>query len=255
MARISLKNKPLIEAIFELRWKLEETTPMTGDPYYKIQIGRIYERVKEEYPFHEQLPTANVPDEIVAHIVQHRFRKSKEKWPLMQIGPGILTLNDTDGYDWEDFEKRISRLVEVFFETYPEPELLAIDGLLLRYINAVEFNYEKDNIFEFLRDKMKISVGVHQELFQETGVTQSPLGLDLRLSFPCAEPEGTIKIRFARGKKKEIDALVWETVVQSVGENAPQGKEGIAEWAEEAHNLTSGWFFKIIQGELLRRFE
>ncbi|MCD6239350.1 MAG: TIGR04255 family protein [Thermotogae bacterium] len=98
MERKILKNKPLVEAIFEFRWKLQE--PSIGvkiDPHYKILIGRMYDRVKDEYPFHEQLPAATMPDEIAGYVVQHRFRKDKDKWPLIQIGPGIITLNDTEG--------------------------------------------------------------------------------------------------------------------------------------------------------------
>jgi len=40
MPRKPLKNKPLIEAIFEFRWELQEQTPgMKVDPHYKI-LGR-----------------------------------------------------------------------------------------------------------------------------------------------------------------------------------------------------------------------
>ena len=94
---INLKNKPLIEAIFEIRWKLQEGPEkgMRIDPHYKLLIGRIYEKIKDKYTFHEQLPTASMPDEIAGYIIQHRFRKKENEWPLIQLGPGIITLNDT----------------------------------------------------------------------------------------------------------------------------------------------------------------
>ncbi|MCX6750116.1 MAG: hypothetical protein NTZ83_01545 [Candidatus Pacearchaeota archaeon] len=51
MEKIILKNKPLVEAIFELRWQLKEIQPgVKVDPNYKMLIGRVYERLKEEYP-------------------------------------------------------------------------------------------------------------------------------------------------------------------------------------------------------------
>ena len=148
-----LKNKPLVEAIFEIRWELQEPAPgMKIDPHYKILIGRIYDRVKDEYPFHEPLPTSTMPDEIAGYVVQHRFRTDKDKWPLIQIGPGIITLNDTEGYVWEDFEKRIHKVLDVLFEAYPEVNNnLRINWLLLRYIDSVDFDYEENNIFSFLR--------------------------------------------------------------------------------------------------------
>jgi len=257
MERRILKNKPLVEAIFELRWKLQEpASGMKIDPHYKIVIGRIYDRVKDEYPFHEQLPTATMPDEIAGYVVQHRFRKDKDKWPLIQIGPGIITLNDTEGYVWEDFQQRLNHLVDVLFDAYPDVENnLKIDWSLLRYIDAVEFNYEKNNIFTFLSENLKMQVNIYEKLFEETGVEKLPLGFDLRFSFPANRPQGAVHLRFARGRRKNVDALIWETQVQSVGEHVPKTKEQIRAWVINAHTLTDDWFFKMIEGELMRRFE
>lgn len=257
MTKKILKNKPLVEAIFELRWELQEPMPkMKIDPQYKILIGRIYERVSEEYSFHEQLPTAAIPDEIAGYVVQHRFRKDKDKWPLIQIGPGIITVNDTEGYVWEDFEKRIIQAVNTLFEAYPDAEnSLKVNGLLLRYIDAIVFDFEKEDIFSFLRDPLKTNINLYQELFEGTGVEKLASGFDSRFSFPAVKPKGVVHLRFARGKKRELDALIWETMVQSIAEDVPKTKEEIAIWIKGAHDLTDDWFFKLIEGELLRRFE
>lgn len=257
MKRRILKNKPLVEAIFELRWELQEPAQgMKIDPHYKILIGRIYDRVRNEYSFHEPLPTSTMPDGIAGYVVQHRFRKGKDKWPLIQIGPGIITLNNTEAYVWEDFEKRIYQLLRVLFEAYPDSENnLKTNGLLLRYIDAVEYNYEKEYIFNFLEEKLKTKIQIHGELFKKTGVSNSPLGFDLKFSFPSTKPKGVVHLRFVRGKRKGIDALVWETQVQSVGVDVPKVKDKITTWVVSAHELTDDWFFKMIEGELLRRFE
>ena len=95
MLRKILKNKPLVEAIFELKWELEEPTPgIKVDKHYKILIGSLYEKIKSDYPYIEQLATSSMPDEISGYIVQHRFRKEENGWPLVQIGPGIVTLTN-----------------------------------------------------------------------------------------------------------------------------------------------------------------
>lgn len=257
MRKKVLKNKPLVEAIFELRWNLQEPAPgMRIDPHYKLLIGRIYDRVKDEYPFHEQLPTATMPDEIAGYVVQHRFRRDKDKWPLIQIGHGIITLNDTEGYVWEDFEKRIGHLITTLFETYPDAENnLKVNGLLLRYIDAIAFDFEKEDIFSFLKEQLKTDIKLHQELFEGTSVGSQPLGLDLRFSFPSSKPRGAVHLRFHRGKKKEFDALIGETMVQSGSEDVPKTIEGITAWINDTHSLTDDWFFKLIEGGLERRFE
>ena len=132
---------------------------------------------------------------------------------------------------------------------------LKINGLLLRYIDAVDFDYEKENLFKFLEEKLKVSVQIHEKLFKETGVNNSPLNIDLRFTFPSIKPKGAIHLRFVRGKRRNADALIWETMVQSIGDDAPNNKKEIIAWVEEAHALTDDWFFKMIEGELLRRFE
>jgi len=110
MGEIILSKKPLVEAIFELRWKLQEPTPgIKIDPNYKLLVGGIYDKIRQSYPFYEQLPTSALPDEIAAYVVQHRFRKATDGWPLVQIGPGVITVNDTEGYTWDDFIVRIQQ--------------------------------------------------------------------------------------------------------------------------------------------------
>lgn len=210
MARKILKNKPLIEAIFELRWELQQRAPgVRIDPHYKIIIGRIYDRVSSIYPSHEQLPTATMPDELAGYVVQHRFRKGRDEWPLIQIGPGIITLNDTAGYTWDDFARRISDLLDILFESYPDAKSnLKINSLLLRYIDAIDFDYEKCDVLNFLKEKLKINVEIHEKLFENTWASGLPLNLDLRASFPSTKPKGAVHLRIARGKSKGTDALV-----------------------------------------------
>lgn len=257
MEKIILKNKPLVEAIFELRWQLKESQAgIKVDPNYKMLVGRVYERLKEEYPYSEQLPTATMPDEIAGYIVQYRFRKDKDRWPLVQIGPGIITLNDTEGYDWDDFVKRISEIITVLFELYPDAEnSLKANSLLLRYIDAIEFDYEHEDIFSFLREKMKVNIEINKEIFAETGVGERPIDFDFRFSFLSAKPEGAIHMRVLRGKVKTSDTLLLETMVNLTGEDVPQEKGKIFDWVRYAHGLIHKWFFKIIKGDLQRRFE
>lgn len=257
MSEKRLTDNPLIEAIFEFQWNLEKTSSgIMTDPHYKILIGQLYDKIKEVYPFYEQLQTATIPDEIAGYLIQHRFRKNKDEWPLIQLGPGIITLNDTERYVWEDFEKKILFILDNLFKLYPHMGSdIMIKKLLLRYINAIEFNFENMDIFNFLENKMKIKIGMNKKLFLNTGVTELPLGFDLRSSFHSKIPRGAIHLRFARGKKKNADALIWETMVESLGEDVPQTQIKIEEWVNNAHNLAEDWFFKIIEGDLFRRFE
>lgn len=256
MARKILNNKPLVEAIFELRWNLKEVSPNSFlDPHYKILIGSMYEKLKHEYPYPESLPSASIPEHIASYIVQQRFRKAENKWPLIQIGPGIITLNDTEGYVWEDFEQRLKGLLEAFYEVYPEVEKLHFNSLILRYIDAIDFDYVNDNILTFLQQYMDINVSLKKDLFTDASVRNNPINFDLSLSFPCSEPNGAISLRFVSGQKDGKESFLWETIVQAANQETPKTKGDILNWLDRAHSLSSDWFFKIIQGELERRFE
>lgn len=252
-----LKNKPLIEAIFEAHWALKgQVGDFKVDPHYTILLGRMYDRLVADYPFHEQLPTANIPVEIAGRVVQQRFRAIEEGWPLVQFGPGVCTLNDTSGYDWEkNFRPGIVNLVTKLFEVYPKPDDLQIENLTLRYIDAIDFDYNEENIFDFLETEMKLTVGIQDRMFHKTGVLEKPQVLDLRFAFRSEIPAGSLQLRFFKGNREGQDALIWETVFNSSGEDAAKNIDAIIEWADKAHQITSDCFFEIVDGELLRRFE
>ncbi len=252
-----LNNKPLIEAIFELRWGL--TTNDQGlktDPNYKLLVGRIYDRLKDTYPIPEQLMQASIPDELAAYVIQHRFRTKEGGWPLVQIGPGIMTLNDTNEYVWGEFYDKAKVVTQTLLDAYAEAgQVLAVDTLILRYIDSVDFDFEKEDVFAFLNKCLKIDVSLGAGLFETTKVSSTPINLDMRLTFPSLAPKGALYVRFLRGVKDGAPALVWETQVQAAGEDAPNTGAEIVTWLGEAHELTHKWFFKMIEGKLLERFK
>ena len=112
-----LPNKPLVEAIFELRWKLRELAPQmpAHDPGFRIALGRYYDMVRKDYPAMVDLPTSQVPEDMTAYAVRHQFRVKEDKWPLTQLGPGILSVNETDGYTWETFKPRLEAAVKAIY--------------------------------------------------------------------------------------------------------------------------------------------
>jgi uncharacterized protein (TIGR04255 family) len=126
--------------------------------------------------------------------------------------------------------------------------------LILRYIDAVQFDYTNENIFDFLRDKLKFSVTLPDNLFQGTAVEKRPAGFTWQTAFKSETPRGLINIRFATAQKDNGPALVWETTVESAGDDLPEMLRGFDVWLDAAHEITDDWFFKMIEGELERRF-
>jgi uncharacterized protein (TIGR04255 family) len=256
VAQKELKNKPLVEAILELKWMLpaQPAPEIQGDPHYRVLLGRFSERVEGNYPFHEPLPTAQVPDGMVAHMVQHRFRISAGKWPLVQIGPGVMTVNETDGYTWDDFKNRCEKAVRSLFDAHPAKQSFAVQDLTLRYIDAVDVDFSQESVFKFLEEKMKTKISLPDALFDGGRVNSSPAAFSWQASFPHNDPGGIVTLRFAVGKRGAKPALIWETLVQAGRERTPAIPDGFSKWLERAHDLTDDWFFKLIEGDLERRF-
>lgn len=245
-----LPNKPLVEAIFEFRWQI---TGEEGDPHYPLFVGRLYDRVQSEYPFHEPLPSALIPLPAATNIVQHRFRVEKDRWPLVQVGPGIVTVNDTEGYIWQDFGQRAKALTKAIYEAYPEPQELRVANLNLRYLDAFELEHNQ-NMLDYLSEKLKSTVSLPSQLFADTAVSSVPKTFNMMASFATEKPMGNIVVRFGSGKHVGKPALILEIAVRSDSSDVPNMPEGFEIWVETAHKLTDDWFFKFIEGELERRF-
>ena len=254
MAPIILKHKPLVEAILEIRWRLA-TQPVTPaiDSDYRLFIGRFHDRVISRFQVHESLPTAAIPEGMAPHMVQYRFRSKETGYPLLQIGPGILTLNNTESYVWDEFESQAHWALAKLIETFPEQ--IVFESLTLRYIDGVEVDFSKESVTSFLKDKLNVRVAFPDSLFESGQVESSPNGFVLQSSFRSHAPEATVQVKFAKGKVKEKDALIWETVVASMVTELPKLPEQFSRWLLDAHAITHDWFFKLIEGELRRRFE
>jgi len=259
VARKDLKNKPLVEAILETRWQLvgssDQPLGPATDPHYRLLLARLFDRFREDYPVHEQLPTATLPDDMLGHVVQHRFRSAKDDWPLVQVGPGVFTLNETHRYTWTDFQRRTKDAVVRLYDAHPSVAEFHIQSLVLRYIDAVEYDYEKDNAFAFLTEKMNVGISLPESLFQDTGVENRPRSFSWQATFQCSKPPGRVHVSFATGQKEGKPAILWETMVQSAGDDLPDMPDGFSAWIDAAHEITDDWFFKLIAGELERRFE
>src|SRR5680860_743084 len=160
MSRKNLKNKPLVEAILEVKWELPTQTAqgIEADPHYRLLLGRFSERVEKGYSFHESLPTTQIPDAMVSYMTQHRFRTSEAGWPLLQIGPGLMTVNETAGYTWANFKDRCEEAVRNLFDSHPAKQKFKVQDVTLRYIDAVDMDFAKENVFKFLQEKMGTSI-------------------------------------------------------------------------------------------------
>lgn len=258
MALENLTYKPLIEAIFEIRWETDQSLESISAPNTQLILGRLFDKLNSTYPQYEQLPSADIPEHMAAGIVKYRF-SSENKWPLVQIGTGVLTVNDTENYLWTEFRDRVIDVVTQLYNVHPNKEQLKITSLSLKYIDAVDIDYE-DDIYSFLQKKMQLNLSLNNLLFQDTPINRKPIQLDLSLAFNCDKPKGFINFRLLKGQKTDdteiiSDAIIWEITIQSNEDNISDIPSQLGQWLEEAHSVSHNWFFTLVEGDLLRSFE
>jgi uncharacterized protein (TIGR04255 family) len=196
-----------------------------------------------------------VPDALAAHIAQHRFRSAENDWPLVQAGPGLLTLNETTRYTWKDFQQRALELVDHLFSVYPTDKNLRIDQLVLRYLDAIAFDDPGSNAIDFLRDNLKIEIRLPSTLFEKYGVLAKPGVLLWQVAFPCVEPNGVVAVKVGLGQKDGKAAIILDTAVESRSEHVPLLPQDFSSWLVAAHTLTSEWFKELTDGALYHSFD
>lgn len=252
-----LRNKPLVEAILEIKWLLGKKGVLSSkNSNFKLFLGCFFDKIRGDYPEYEELPAANIPEEFAGHVVQHRFRVQKNSWPLLQIGPGIATLNSTEEYERDEFKRRANVLVEKLYEAWLGPkEELKIEQMVLRYIDAVEFDYRRENVFEFLKDKLKTKIELLPDLFEGENIEARPESLEFKTSFRNKHPKGMVQLSFSTGQKNRNPAVIWETIITSAKDDVLDMPSQFKNWLSDAHGISHDWFFKLIDGDLKRRFQ
>jgi uncharacterized protein (TIGR04255 family) len=259
-----LHKKPLIEAIFEIRWEIE-SSDLSSVVSKQITLGQLLEKIRDDYSIYEPLaaPFFSPPGISVEGIPLHRFRINEGEWPLVQVGTGIVTINDTDNYTWEQFYPRIKRVVSQIIELHSLQEPLRLTSLSLKYIDAIEIDDSSSrNLLDFLKEKMKIEININDNLFNNNKIFTNPIDLNISASYQT-KSSGTFAFRIFQGQKinrpsnSMSSALILEnTVFKSDFVNSDSSlKQSIDQWLLDAHDILHNWFFTLIDGDLLESFK
>jgi uncharacterized protein (TIGR04255 family) len=250
-----LLSPPLAEAIFELRWELQgdQQTGRFRDAAYPMMYGRVYERMKKEFPIIEDLPSVQAHPDTTPYVVRHRLRKEKNGWPLIQVGPGIVTVNDGKGYSWKQFKGLILKLVEAIVELYPTGTApLNFLKCEVRYINAIAMDAESP--IGFLAEKLHTKIEVDSELFERNDMGDRPSALGLNLAYSLNRPVGNLAISINMGNADGKPAYILQSLVLSLGETVPQDKDGFEPWLAQAHQASVNCFSSFCRGSLMHKF-
>ena len=264
---IKLESNPLLEAWLEIRWQLEPGVApgLKRDAGFPFALAAFYASVRDRFGYREDLDASHAPQGVLPYVVRHRFRSGENEWPLLQLGPGVGTVNFTSPYTWDDFKETALYLRRILLDAYTETELKT-QTVTLRYRNGIPFEYHSSDLLSYLKHNLNTSIGLPVHIPGLGNSMTWPTGMNFVLSFDLSEPRGTGTLRFATAVRRqkspessqetESEMLIWQLEVESGGDDAPElsKEDEFAQWLISAHNVIHEWFFSLIQGPLYRLY-
>jgi uncharacterized protein (TIGR04255 family) len=245
----NLPRKPLVEAILEIRWDLDGKT----DPAHPLFAGALAGIVADQYPSQERLPAADVPDELTPHIVKFRMRPREAPYPLIQAGPGVVTLNSVDDYSWDGYKGNAMQLWDSLHEAYPPfnaGTAPRVNHVILKYINGKTMDSLAPQAF--VEHKLNTSISLPQGV-TEYETAGPPTGLAVFASYPLRRADTTGAVRIQNGLVADSPAMVWELTAEGKF-LIPIDRETFGEWLDYSHDVIEKWFFSLVSGALLADF-
>jgi uncharacterized protein (TIGR04255 family) len=242
---MKLPNAPLKEVIFEIFWddSMENgNTPV--DQGFELALGVFANKIQTTHPRIKKIFPDNFPLSLMGKTT-HQFWQDEMTWPVVQLGPGVMAINDTDkSYDWENgYFDLIKNCLKYLYESYNSK--INIKQLQLKYIDAVDLPPDADcNVF--LRDNLRIELKNHFK-------TPSTLsGFQINQSFILDDGSSiSLTVNDAINNMTQKKSIVWTTTITS---KEIFDFDGIISWLQKAHSSSSTMFKDMINPKFYQTF-
>lgn len=238
-----LPKAPLLEVVFELRWNLTGNDDLARVQYL---YGDIYNELKSKYPYRESILPVDFPVEMAINQPAHRFRAAQNGYPLIQLGPGIITHNTIDAlYEWQDFFDNTSELISTFLKIYPFKEDKNLSPGIL-YLDFFPFDFEKHDAHQFVNENFNVK-------FDQSFYNNKKFPTDFNMGFAFSVDLGELRISFQKGKNNNQEGILLQTRIN--GNQLIAEHEKLSHWLQEAHTLSSDLFKQLTRGKLYESFK
>lgn len=243
-----LPRAPLQEVIFEILWEIE--VDQLGQPYdanFDLAQGAFAKAIRPQFPIIKKTIPDGVPEHLFYPKTVRQFWKEKDVWPVLQIGPGMFALNDTEAnYEWDKtFYPLIYFGIKHLEESYEQS--LQFKAVSLRYIDAVEVDdLEKNGVLEFINKNFKVNLGNN---FSHLGEASN---ININQTF-ALDNNNKLSLIISDGKTKlDKPAIIWQ--IHIINESR-MNKDEVLKWVNEAHIITSRTFKEIITEDFYGSFK
>ncbi|MGI8634171.1 MAG: TIGR04255 family protein [Segetibacter sp.] len=238
-----LPKAPLLEVIYELRWDIKNEQDLVKFQYLH---GDLYAAQKINYPSRELLTPADMPMALMINNPVYRF-KSKEGYPLFQLGPGILSLNTTDAtYFWKDYYVSCKSLTSSFLDVYQLTNEEKFRPNLI-YLDFYKFDFLNDDVITFINDNLNIVLSQH---FFKT--TNNPSTINLAFNYITELGKLDILLNSGLNGSNETGLIIR---TQLNGPVVKKNTDEIMSWLDKAHTFCSGLFKEMTKGKLYETFK
>lgn len=231
-----------MEVIFELRWQIESDDDWSK---YTYLPGDLYNRLRAKYPERSLLTPGNVPPELLKNKVVHRF-SANDRYPLVQVGPGIITHNVTDEfYEWDTYYRDTMELLDTYFSLHSFDSKATVSPSL-NYFDFFKTDWERVDILQYLAEHLHINLSQNIHEFEK-----HPLDLTLRLAYKTEL--GVLTLKIDKGRKGDDgQGIIIQTRVTG-HPIAPQTTE-LSDWLSKSYLFCSSFFKEMTKGKLYDSF-
>lgn len=243
-----LKNAPLKEVIFELHWelKVDQDTGNYYDPEFDFALGSFAKKIADNFPHKVRTVPPFYPKELKINRPTFQFWTGENQYPVIQIGEGILSINNTDQtYHWENnFSPLIEDTVKNLFQSYIKE--VTIKSASIRYINAIDF--ENEEVSKYFNKNFRFET---KRNFDIGGSI-----LDFNSNETHLIPEiGKLNLNFSAKsyQEKEKKQLIWQNSIYSYHDL--RDSNDIFEWIEKAHQKLSDLFTDMLEKDFYESFK
>lgn len=237
-----LPNAPLQEVIFELLWEMdtdERGVPVDYD--FDFAQGVFAESLSVDFKYNRRTVPKDMPFTMYPKTI-HQFWKGENEWPVVQIGPGILVVNDIEkNYRWNDFKKLIQKAVNVLIKSYKKE--LKFIAVSLKYIDAVEI--KDKGYLEFINENFNLNLNNH---FKQSG---NLIDVNINETFNIYGV-GDLNVLISNGVSPDnLPSIIWQSNVLI---RQTLSSSEVLQWVEEAHKVASNHFKDVIKEKFYAGF-